>query len=263
MQIHFKEFPAIVKRGVMVSACAFPLLFGCIPIDPPTTDVQLPSTPLKLEESHKKQALWQALEMMRVGELAQGNVMLNQALSNDPADANMHFLNAYIYEKRSKKEGLKVADLAPAGYQAALNVNPLHWPAAYRLGLWYINQHKYEQARAVLGEAALIKEDSPEIFNALAIASYHAHDLDAAKAFLKKSVELTGDTEENVRARAIVYAALNNKDDSSKFLKLYDGFASDQEVNRLQSRIRQWGGFHADFKENGPRQDGSKLLQKA
>ncbi len=256
-------FPGMVRRGLMVSAFALSVLFGCVPTTNLVTDSKQPSTILKLEESHRKQALWQALEEIRSGDLKQANVILNQALSDDPSDANMHFLNAYVYEIRSADEGLKVAELAPAGYLSALNSDPLHWPAAYRLGLWHIGQRDYDKALAALGEAALIKDNSAEIFNALAVASYHTYELDAAKAFLRKAADLSGDTAENVRARAIVNAALNNKDDASKFLELYDDFAPDQEVKRLNARLRRWSGFHDHLQDNISRRVGSKLIQNA
>ena len=258
-------FPAILRRGLLISTCTLPLLVGCVSVGElaPGTEIRTQTTLLKLDDGHRQQPLWQALEEVRSDNLKEANRILNQALSDNPSDANMHFLNAYIYELRGVTEGRGIAELAPAGYQAALNNDNLHWPAAYRLGMWHLSQRQYDLARNWLGEAALIKEDSPEIFDALAVASYHAFDPDAAKAFLRRAVELSGDTVENIKARAVVNAALNDHEETEKFLKMYGDLAPNQEVKRLKARIRQWSGFHTDLEENVSRRVGTKLIQKA
>lgn len=253
-----------LKRTLLVSVCAIPLLVGCMPALSPAPLIKSSSeTTLKLTETHRKKALWQAMEEVRSGNLARANAILNEALSDDPENAHMHFLNAYVYEIRGAQEGLRITELAPAGYRAALNNDPLHWPAAYRLGLWHISQREYDTARTLLGEAALINDESPEIFGALAVASYHAYDPDAAAAFLRKAVELGGETPENMKASAIVNAALNNPEKVTQYTEKFEELAPAQEVKRLKARLKQWGGFHNHLEQNLANRVGSKLIQKA
>lgn len=213
---------------------------------------------LALSEADRNKPLWKAMAQIADKDFAAANKTLNTALSVDPGDADMHFLNAYVYEIRGQNEGLEVSEQAPAGYLAAFNNDSHHWAAAYRLGLWHLRAKDYGQALKWLGEAALIKDDSPEIFEALASASYLTFDPDAAQAFLERAVELTGETPDIVRNRAIVKAAQNRSDEAAAYLERYKEISNPQDARILATRIRQWSTFH---KFSGPYSDGA--VQKA
>lgn len=213
------------------------------------------SVKLTLSEKEREKPLWIALDQIAANDLEGANGTLNAALSINPEDADMHFLNAYVYEIRGRSEGLEVAEQASAGYLAAFNNDSHHWAAAYRLGLWHLHAKQYELARRWLGEAALIKDDSAEIFEALATASYMSFDPDAADAFLARAAELSGETPAIVRGRAIVSAAQNHNEDAKHQLEKYAEMASPQEARLLDKRIRQWKSFH---KFTGPYREGQR-----
>lgn len=243
------KFRRNVNHALMALACASVLLSGCVTDFGNTNDVTTQSTDataevLKLNAKTRSQPLWQALGAVGENNFEEANDILNAALSISPSNADMHFLNAYIYEIRGRQEGYNTAEMASAGYQAALNIDPTHWPAAYRLGLWHLSKREYGIALKWLGEAALLKGDSVDIFNALAIASYHNFDPQAAKAFLQKAAELGGDTSDNVRARAVVHAALDDQDEATKYYAMYQSLAPELEVKRLKDRLSHWSGFH-------------------
>ncbi|UTW50224.1 hypothetical protein KFF05_09560 [bacterium SCSIO 12827] len=220
-----------------------------------------PKTHLKLTENDYEKPLWKALDAIRRGALPEANFILNQALNLAPTDPDLHFLNAYVYELRSRSEGARVSELAQSGYIAALNNDLRHWPSAYRLGLWHMRRGEHGEALRWLGEAALIKDDSPEIFEALAEASYLDFDAAAAEAFLNRAAELTGETVENVRARAVVNAALNDREDADKFVEKYRDLVSEQEARRLNMRVQQWQGFHDNALKNAAIRGGGHIQQ--
>ncbi len=213
---------------------------------------------LVLTEQDRSKPLWKALAQIADDDFAAANNTLNAALSVNPDDADMHFLNAYVYELRGQREGIEISEQASAGYLAAFNNDNYHWAAAYRLGLWHLRSKDYGQALKWLGEAVLIKDDSPEIFEALARASYLTFDPDAAEAFLERAVELTGETPEIVRNRAIVKAAQNRGDEAAEYLGKYKEIANPQAARILATRIRQWSSFH---KFSGPYSEGIQKTQ--
>ncbi len=247
-------------RNVVAASVVTLTVAACVPGDNEHLNVSTAATAtesvkLKLGDQEREKPLWRALDQIAANDLEGANKTLNTALSMNPEDADMHFLNAYVYEIRGRSEGLEVAEQAPAGYLAAFNNDSHHWAAAYRLGLWHLHAKEYRRARRWLGEAALIKDDSAEIFEALATASYMSFDPDAADAFLARAAELSGETAEIVRGRAIVSAAQNRRDDANEQFEKYAEMASPQEARLLDKRIRQWTSFH---KFAGPYRDGRR-----
>ena len=214
----FRQVVAASDVTLTVAAC---VPGGNEPLNVSTAATATESVKLKLGDQEREKPLWRALDLITANDLEGANKTLNTALSMNPEDADMHFLNAYVYEIRGRSEGLEVAEQAPAGYLAAFNNDSHHWAAAYRLGLWHLHAKEYRRARRWLGEAALIKDDSAEIFEALATASYMSFDPDAADAFLARAAELSGETAEIVRGRAIVSAAQNRRDDANEQFEKY------------------------------------------
>lgn len=264
------KFRRVLMSRLVVSLCALTALSACNQLIGSADNAVVTQTAenrakttLTLSEDQLKQPLWQALELVRNNELKEANEILNVALKSDPEHANMHFLNAYIYELRGHTEGYEISELAPAGYLAAFNNDPHHWAAAYRLGLSFMESRDYANARTWLGEAIMIKDDSPEILQALARASYHLSDIDAADAFLKRAAELTGDTPENLRARAIINAAKNDKEVAEEFADKYLAIAPEQEGRRLKTRIRQWLSVHQNLGTSLQGQVGTSGYQNA
>jgi Flp pilus assembly protein TadD len=256
MLIYSWKHARVVRASVAIAALTA-FLGGCVTGAGEQTGGVAPGVaePVKMSLSDKdlEKPLWRALNQISDNDLEGANRTLNEALSVTPDDADMHFLNAYVYEIRGREEGLEVAEQAPAGYLAAFNNDSHHWAAAYRLGLWYLNARDYDAARRWLGEAALIKDDSAEIFEALATASYMSFDPDAADAFLDRAAELSGETPSIVRNRAIVSAARNRSDEAKALSGKYSEMAPPQQSRLLDARIRQWGAFH---KFSGPYREG-------
>lgn len=258
-------------RTLAAVAVALSLMGGCMQTPGPETPVTGagPATPaqakvrLRLTEADYRKPLWRTVDAIRRGAYEEANFILNEALNLEPAHADLHFLNAYVYELRGRTEGTDIADLAQSGYIAALNNDLRHWPSSYRLGLFHMRKGDYREALRWLGEAAMVKEDSPEIFEALAEASYMSFDAPAADAFLNRAADLTGETVENVRARAVVNAALDDRADAEMYLDEYKSLVPEQKARRLAQRVRQWQGFHDSALKNAALRSGTGHVQQA
>jgi tetratricopeptide (TPR) repeat protein len=254
------------KRALAVAVIGLSMLGGCMQTagtEPPMTGAGQEKVRLKLTEAEYRKPVWRALEAIRDKEYEKANFILNEALNLEPAQADLHFLNAYVYELRGRIEGTETTDLAQAGYIAALNNDLRHWPSAYRLGLFHMRKGNYQEALRWLGDAALIKDDSPEIFEALAEASYMTFDAAAAEAFLNRAADLTGETAENIRARAVVNAALDDREDAEKFVDKYKSLVPEQKARRLAQRVQQWEGFHDSALRNAALRGGTAHVQQA
>ena len=190
------------------------------------------------------------------GEFAEANKSINYALSLDPADPNLHFLNGLVYELKSMRDGLESNDLARVGYETAFRMDPTHWMAAYRLGHWYLKHEDYQAARHFLAEAMLLEANSPEILYDLAVASYYDHDPDTARVLLGHLPDGFEQAPKVIRANAMTYAALGDEQRAEEFSAQYVQTVGAFRGRKLTRRVSQWSGFYDRYR-------GEETIRKA
>ncbi|MDG4720908.1 MULTISPECIES: tetratricopeptide repeat protein [Thalassospira] len=190
------------------------------------------------------------------GEFENANIAFNHALSLDPSEPDLHFLNGVAYELKSIRDGIEASDLAKVGYETAFRMDPTNWMAAYRLGHWYLRHEDYKSARHFLAEALLLEPDSPEIIYDLAVASYYDHDPETARAFLDHLPEDFDGSPKVIRANAMTYAALGEQSQAQKYSAEYVQTVGAFRSRKLERRVNQWSGFYDRFR-------GDEAIQKA
>jgi len=169
--------------------------------------------------------------------------LFNLATKTDITNSYIQFLNALAYHMRGLQGESSTMPLAETGYQLAIQFDGSNWLAQYYLGLLYLDQRKYEDAKVQLGKAALYMEEDADLLYNLAMSAYYSHDLKTADAALRGARKNTtpGNRANIMRASAIVAAAMNETDDASQFLGLYKEEAANKgKIRYVQHRVDNW-----------------------
>src|SRR5690606_34158664 len=128
-------------------------------------------------------------------------------LKLDPRDARGHFLMASLQHARAEGGERLAIDFAEVGYRQALDFDPAFWPAAQGLGRLYLTDRRYDDARAPLARAALLRPGEPQVLNDLAVASYYVGDVASATSAIREALRIRPGEAAFLRTEALVSAA--------------------------------------------------------
>lgn len=187
-----------------------------------------------------------AMDALRRGDLEQASQGLNKALSNDPRRPDLHFLNAYVYERQGRM------DLAEVGYQLVLEHDRSHWLAAHRLARLHFSQGRFREAQDMASQALLAAPDRPEPAYALAAASYLLADPVTAQATLARIPNSFERPRDLRLARAMVAAALGDDDTARAHIADYrSAGAPAWAVRAAHHRVGAWQALHEEGAAHG------------
>lgn len=188
---------------------------------------------------------------------------LDQALMQNPNDVPLNFLRGLIYDSSSAM-GSEGRQLAQVGYLTALRADPTYWPANYQLGLLAMEDGDSISAERSFIAAAVYAEDEPEIFYALARASYCSGNLGTAKSALERAMALKApDRDEEFVTAALVTASAGDADGAQRWLSRV-GYVEGSPAGRfLQTRVLQLARpGTGDASNPGPEPSGSGVAER-
>ena len=186
----------------------------------------------------------QGLGEIRAGNYREASRLFNVALKYEPENAHLHFLNGFSYHLLYSQGHRANRDLAETAYALALRLAPDHLQSAYYLGLLHLENRQYTKAQAAFAYALLIERDAPDVLQALAIASYYAHDLGMAVWAIER-VEQTRDMDaDTLRAAAIIFAAAGRVDAALLRTNQLKRLAGADAGDYVDKRVRNWLTFH-------------------
>lgn len=162
---------------------------------------------------------------------------LDRALMQNPNSVPLNFLRGLIYDSSSAmaSEGRQ---LARVGYLTALRADPTYWPANYQLGLLAMDDGDSISAERSFIAAAVYAEDEPQIFYALARASYCSGNLGTARLALDRAIALKiPDRDEEFVTAALVTAATGDRDGAQRWLERVRYSPGSATSRYLQSRV--------------------------
>jgi general secretion pathway protein D len=237
-----------VKYGI--TAFALVLLSGCVSSPAfdtsqstrPTGDIYSSIPQDKLTTSTRKITA-EGIKALDENDFDKASELFNLAVKTDITNSYLQFLNALAYHMRGLQGESSNMALAETGYELAIQFDSSNWLAQYYLGLLYLDQRKYTEAKVQLGKAALYMEDDPDLLYNLALAAYYSQDLKTADAALRGARKhLTPANKANImRASAIVSAALNDADNASQFLGVYrDEVGNSGQARYVEHRVNNW-----------------------
>lgn len=169
---------------------------------------------------------------------------LDQALMQNPNSVPLNFLRGLIYDSSSAM-GSEGRQLARVGYLAALRTDPTYWPANYQLGLLAMDDGDSISAERSFIAAAAYADDEPQVFYALARASYCSGNLGTAKLALERAVALKApDRDEELVTAALVTASTGDRAGAQRWLSQVSYAAESPASRYLQTRVSQLARPH-------------------
>lgn len=206
-----------------------------------------------------------AVKYMQRMELPQASHAINEALQLAPENAQLHFLNAFVYHLQAKQGDTQKYDMAIEGYQQALRIDPGNWIAQEFLGLAFLDHGRFADAKAQFSEVLLMTPDSAVSINGLMTTAYLTGDAVTACVMADKlgGVAQAGNTSPTagfVRSSVAVFSACGEFDKAADMraqLARLDPAGSN--VERLDRRVAQWKTFYAQHTPTG----GAAVIQQA
>ncbi|WP_304768133.1 secretion protein [Undibacterium sp.] len=195
-----------------------------------------------------------AVNFIQRMELPQANLAVNEALQLAPRNSYLHFLNGFVYHLQARQGDSQKNEMAMEGYQQALRIDPGNWIAQEFLGLAYLDQKKFDEAKAQFSEVLLMTPESTVSIYGLMVASYLTGDAVTACAmadqFKKTSTEPHAGF---ARSSVSVYAACGDFAKAEVMREAFSTLSGDKagktgsgkdDVERVDRRLAQWKSFY-------------------
>lgn len=197
------------------------------------------------EKSLVNKSARDAIEFIRKGDLKKASHAVNQALLHAPENANLHFLNGFVYNLMAGRGDPTKRDFAETGYLLALKFSPNHPFASYFLGQLYLDSKRWRDAQERFAQAIWIDGTQPDAYFELAVASYYARDLPTAKWAVQKSLGYRPSDAGFLKAAVMVTSASGDRDDAQSLLDRYRKAEPDKnQYAAVERRVQQWDNVH-------------------
>lgn len=202
----------------------------------------LPARP----ESETLRKASEAIGLLKRMELADASKAMNEALQLDARNAYLHVFNGFIYHLQARLGDSQKNELAVEGYQQALRLDPGNLIAHEFLGLAFLDQKQFNQARDHFTEALLLAPDSTVAMHGMMVSAYLTGDADTACAmadqFRKTSAQ---PTPAFMRSSVSVYAACAEFGKAEQMRALMvTAKREPAEIDRVDRRLAQWKVVH-------------------
>ncbi|MBX3625926.1 MAG: secretion protein [Rhizobacter sp.] len=204
-------------------------------------------------EMLKKASL--AIGLLKRVELDDAGRAINEALQLDARNSYLHFLNGFIYHLQARQGDAQKNELAVEGYQQALRLDPGNWIAQEFLGLAFLEQKRFNQARDHFAEALLLSPDSTVSMHGLMVSAYLTGDAEAACSMADQIRKTSAPaTPAFLRSSVSVYAACAEFDKAEQMRALMvDAKREPGEIDRVDRRLAQWKVVHRTQAVENPR----------
>ena len=192
-----------------------------------------------------------AVNFIKRMELPQASKAINEALQLDARNSYLHFFNGFIYHLQARQGDSQKYALALEGYKQALRLDPGNWISQEFMGLAYLDQKQFDQAREQFSEVLLMTPESTASIYGLMLASYMTGDAGTACAMADQFRKYSRQPDAGfIKSSVSVYASCGDfaKADSMR-LELGKQKRDQFELENVDRRLGQWRGLYA---EGGP-----------
>lgn len=243
--------------AIMVG-CAL-LLSGCETFgdDDRKTETARPESKSPIES---RSIATRGVQALREGDLQLASRMFNGALKLDIQNSYLQFLNGLAYHMIAVRSDRSKYELAEQGYRLAVKFDETNWMARYYMGLLYLDQRKYSEAKASFADAMLYNDSYPDLLYNFTVASYYARDPETAAGPLTRLRELEPNSERMIRASSIVTAALGRAEEAKGWVERYRKIEPNKRKSMdLSRRVKDWGRVHARVQKASLRPPASTM----
>lgn len=248
----------MVKAGSRFAVCGAVMLAlsGCIGSHKDAPRVAAPSDGLLLERivvpqkrGESSAALQSGLDALTSGEWSEATRQIGLAISLDPRNPGLHFLNGLIYQLRASQGETHLVDLAENGFVLALQHQPDYVAAALQLARLYFTERRWPEAQRAAALVMQVEPDNADATRLLAASSYYIGDTAIGLWAMRRAAELDPEATETRRLEPLIYSAAGLDDEAKNS---YDSLIRHRpDADRsgiLQRRLMQWREFHKNAK---------------
>ena len=206
-------------------------------------------------DNKTRNAEWKILAEKGISKLKQDKLeeaskFFNLALKLNISNSYLQFLNGYTYHLIALNQNGTKYNLAEEGYKLAIKFDESNWIARYQLGLLYLDQKNFKNAKVSFANALMYEDSDTNLLQNFIYASYFSKDPVSASAATKRLCELEGHSKRCLKNQIILNASLGEEKEIKKFSSIYKkNFPSSKSFSFLQKRIRSWDLFHREFKK--------------
>lgn len=238
---------------IIISAAAL-ILAACQETTPVTDKTQNKAEALSLQKmmaenakTEESRKVSEGMQAILAGDYAQANRIFNVLLIDDPLNSGLHTLNGLAYHLMGKKGDVAKYELAQAGYEQSLKIDPNNTFASLQLGRIKAEKKDYVAAQENFSNVLLHDPSHTEALYELASASYHLGDLKTAAMSIDRVLAKKTNDAHHLRAAALIYAAVGNQEKAQLYLTQYQKIETNSRQKKyLENRLQDWAHFHSN-----------------
>ncbi len=186
-----------------------------------------------------------AVNFIQGMELEKASRAVNEALQLAPRNSHLHFLNGFVYHLQAKQGDAQKNDMAVEGYQQALRIDPGNWIAQEFLGLAYLDQRKFDDAKAQFSDVLLMTPESSVSVYGMMVASYLTGDAVTACLMADQFKKISSAPHSGFMSSSVaVYAACGDFDKAGQMRDAMSALNGAKAVDRANRRLAQWKSIY-------------------
>ena len=178
--------------------------------------------------------------------LEQASLSFNSALKLNINNSYLQFLNGYAYHLIALESDTTKFKLAEEGYKLAVKFDETNWMARYHLGLLFLDQKQFNNAKVAFADALLYEDNNPNLLQSFIFASYFTKDPVSAVGAANRLCEIEKNSKRCLQNQIMLNATLNDFKKTKLYFGVYKKKFNDN-TSYLQKRVKSWNKFYQDY----------------
>ena len=179
-------------------------------------------------------------------DLEQASLSFNSALKLNINNSYLQFLNGYAYHLIALESDTTKFKLAEEGYKLAVKFDETNWMARYHLGLLFLDQKQFNNAKVAFADALLYEDNNPNLLQSFIFASYFTKDPVSAVGAANRLCEIEKNSKRCLQNQIMLNATLNDFKKTKLYFGVYKKKFNDN-TSYLQKRVKSWNKFYEDY----------------
>ena len=179
-------------------------------------------------------------------DLEQASLSFNSALKININNSYLQFLNGYAYHLIALESDTTKFKLAEEGYKLAVKFDETNWMARYHLGLLFLDQKQFNNAKVAFADALLYEDNNPNLLQSFIFASYFTKDPVSAVGAANRLCEIEKNSKRCLQNQIMLNATLNDFKKTKLYFGVYKKKFNDN-TSYLQKRVKSWNKFYQDY----------------
>ena len=183
---------------------------------------------------------------LKENDLEKASLSFNSALKLNINNSYLQFLNGYAYHLIALENDTTKFKLAEEGYKLAVKFDETNWMARYHLGLLFLDQKQFNNAKVAFADALLYEDNNPNLLQSFIFASYFTKDPVSAVGAANRLCEIEKNSKRCLQNQIMLNATLNDFKKTKLYFGVYKKKFNDN-TSYLQKRVKSWNKFYQDY----------------